>query len=586
MSTLESVVGSEYLADWLPREARPTNSFVHFHQKFWGKPEEEGLGVHEDGDGSKLYEMGAEDFMVVDDSTDESEPEDGDIGSRCYALDVERNYPGTIWVRNEYIRVFEFAESFYSLAVSSRPDAPAPAPCLIVTGQPGIGKSVWQWYALRVCCGKRRPVILYSGGECWLFVDEGVFMRPPDFGPDLYQSVIWTLVGSVDTGPDGLPVCFKGHATRHFIIYTTPLTPSNWAKIDQFMTRKIVMMNPWTKAEIYKAASYFPIPTATIDQRIHEFGFIPRRCFQLQEVDLDDDRRCMVVALDAFTLDDVDGLAFREYLSLDSPWDLLFLLRRKDAGLLSTAVSIEPISSFVECKFFTWMRSQRRRDLVHLFNRFVCRSATQKLAGCVFKAYCHVVFSLMIEFDPLPMARDADELTATKEGSGHEIFYNKKGPQQTLEGLGPNSQTLVIKPRRSVNYCSASAACELDIQEEIYYIPLKANQIGIDSFILHDSILYLFQITVSTKPGIKDALLPFLKSLSGLPPQSNWHVIFVKPPFNVLECPVPKSTELQSLKLFSAEVKVTSGEPEIEWIPRRPRTMVDDVFMHKVSQVR
>lgn len=59
-----------------------------------------------------------------------------DIGPRCYVLNVDiPGLEGKIWVRADYIRIFEFAEKFYAESSSN----PKP-PCLVITGQPGIGE--------------------------------------------------------------------------------------------------------------------------------------------------------------------------------------------------------------------------------------------------------------------------------------------------------------------------------------------------------------------------------------------------------------------------------------------------------------
>jgi hypothetical protein len=87
-------------------------------------------------------------------------------------------------------------------------------------------------------------------------------------------------------------------------------------------------------------------------------------------------------------------------------------------------------------------------------------------------------------------------------------------------------------------------------------MPTAPNQVGIDSFILHDNNLYLFQMTVADIHCIKPNLNTFLLSLKGLPPQNSWKFIFVKPPGRpILKCPVPDG-ELLDLSLYSTEVEV------------------------------
>ena len=58
------------------------------------------------------------------------------ISVRCYVLDIGiRGVEDKIWVRADYIRMFEFAEEFYAESLNE-----PRSPCLVITGQPGIGE--------------------------------------------------------------------------------------------------------------------------------------------------------------------------------------------------------------------------------------------------------------------------------------------------------------------------------------------------------------------------------------------------------------------------------------------------------------
>ena len=118
MSTLATVVGSnqQNIADWNSCKVLLDTPLAQFHAKFWGVEEEGGLS----------------DNMEVDDLT----ADDHEISPRCYVLDTGvQGVEDMIWVRADYIRMFEFAEKFYAESV------PNPlSPCLVITGQPGIGK--------------------------------------------------------------------------------------------------------------------------------------------------------------------------------------------------------------------------------------------------------------------------------------------------------------------------------------------------------------------------------------------------------------------------------------------------------------
>jgi hypothetical protein len=118
MSTLATVVHSDEqnIADWISHKAPLDTPLTQFHAKFWGVEEEGGLS----------------DNMEVEDST----ADDHEISPRCYVLDIGiRGVEDKIWVRAEYIKMFEYAEKFYAESL------PNPlSPCLVITGQPGIGE--------------------------------------------------------------------------------------------------------------------------------------------------------------------------------------------------------------------------------------------------------------------------------------------------------------------------------------------------------------------------------------------------------------------------------------------------------------
>ena len=117
MSTLEKVVGRESTANWSSHKVPSFTPLAQFHTKFWGVEEEGGLS----------------DNVDVDDSIDN----DHEIDPRCYVLDIGIRGVEVekIWVRADYIRIFKYAEKFYSKRLPA-----SKSPCLVITGQPGIGE--------------------------------------------------------------------------------------------------------------------------------------------------------------------------------------------------------------------------------------------------------------------------------------------------------------------------------------------------------------------------------------------------------------------------------------------------------------
>ena len=279
------------------------------------------------------------------------------------------------------------------------------------------------------------------------------------------------------------------------------------------------------------------------------------------------------VALQKLTLDYLNGLTSRDRFSLDTVSNKIYILRRSGVDVDSVMESIEPITPFIASKVVAQMRTLQRHELIHLFNRYIAFPPTRRMADDVFEAYCHVVFSTRMEFTFVPMVRIGGRLTAKKKTnpqwfSSHAEFGGSAQSQaRELEVLRASALasgvSLGINPSRVVDYGSDEIAGGLHIEADVYYIPIATNQVGIDSFILHDNNLYLLQMSVSGTHGISDKLLPFLVSLRGLPPKHNWRFIFIKPPREVLACPVPGSAELWDIDPYSAEVEVKTIEPSI-----------------------
>jgi len=86
-------------------------------------------------------EMVVDETAVVDETMDKAttrDPDD-DIIPGCYMLDIDIHGLkfSKLWIRAEYIRVFNSVKAYYDETTSE-----SGAPCVVVTGQPGIGELV------------------------------------------------------------------------------------------------------------------------------------------------------------------------------------------------------------------------------------------------------------------------------------------------------------------------------------------------------------------------------------------------------------------------------------------------------------
>ena len=316
-----------------------------------------------------------------------------------------------------------------------------------------------------------------------------------------------------------------------------------------------------------------------IDKIFHELGPIPRLCFGT-ETSLVEHRANLNAALDGLTFSYLKDMASRKYRELDAVSSKMYMLRRSNVDADCVGVDVMAISPFVASKLAARMRTLLQpHELVHLFRRYLAKESTRIMAGDIFEAYCHVIFSTRIEFDFVPMVRVGDQTSIAAEPAAawSPKWYsrsdftkfgslNDSGAPEALHCVNAsatNKTSLSIHPSRVIiDYSPDSEVANgIQIESNVYYVPIKSDQVGIDSFILHNNNLYLLQMSVvdDIHPGITNKLFPFLLSLKGLPPRSNWHFIFVKAPgFNILTRPIPDHAELWDLALYLAKVEVKS----------------------------
>jgi len=186
----------------------------------------------------------------------------------------------SIWVRAEYIRIYDFLVDFYNKNPS---DLFMMSPVAVLTGQPVIGKSVWLYYALRRCLAEKRPVIWCWRNSPYMFIEEGVYKMAPDFHDSQYERVVWTLIDS-DQSKDGIPNEYIGRDIPFFVISAIFPAKERWSRLHTSYTLTVVVMDPWTRGEIYRAASLLPTTSPNrdiVDDTYDRFGPTPRLCLQM-----------------------------------------------------------------------------------------------------------------------------------------------------------------------------------------------------------------------------------------------------------------------------------------------------------------
>jgi len=107
------------------------------------------------------------------------------------------------------------------------------------------GKSYWITSAVRRCLGEqtRNPFLLYKNGNCFLFVEDGVFQQDVknisawDFAPFLRTFI------DADECPTGIPERLAGN-TNLYIMFTTSPGRQRWKPLTKGSTCAEIVMSP------------------------------------------------------------------------------------------------------------------------------------------------------------------------------------------------------------------------------------------------------------------------------------------------------------------------------------------------------
>ena len=104
LSTYDSIISMQPWAQW--RKLGDTDELVHLHHMFWGK------NMQDEEINWRVTQPEDESMNVDLDETAEGDGED-EVGSGCYILKLGIPSIGSseLWIRKEYIRLYNFARS-------------------------------------------------------------------------------------------------------------------------------------------------------------------------------------------------------------------------------------------------------------------------------------------------------------------------------------------------------------------------------------------------------------------------------------------------------------------------------------------
>jgi len=153
---------------------------------------------------------------------------------------------------------------------------------------------------------------------------------------------------------------------------------------------------------------------------------------------------------------------------------------------------------------------------------------------------------------------DAQEDTAQPQWHSSHVSLQVHDPSLEASRQKALKQSLVIdiRPHQTVEFTDDGPS---PVLPDVFYVPAATNHEALDSFILLNGHLYIFQFTVGMKHDIKPGLIHFLTPRQGVPSIGNWRFVFVIPPNLILKCPRPWRLELRQLHPYSVVVSIPAS---------------------------
>ncbi|KAM6503293.1 hypothetical protein JOM56_000236 [Amanita muscaria] len=337
-----------------------------------GKPDEDEGEVMNEGEGKSDEDEGevmSEGEGKPDEDEGEATDQDDDILPDCYVLDISIRYmPRSLWIRADYIRIFDCFQAHYDKYTKPKPKGKTPS--AVLTGQPGIGKSFWIYYAARRLLAEKSPFIWFYQSEYYLFVDDGVYSLPPYWEHTDFTSIIWTLVDS-DQDRDGPPGTLVPHGTRLFVTYVTSPATTRWSRLDKTTRPIVVVMNPWGRKEIQRAACLSPLEGITethVDEIFDELGPVARLCLDKEPNELARYRIELQEAITNITADNIKKLVnAASGLTMDAVSHKICLLSRQKRRDVYSRTIVAPITDSIKSRLLNQFRRLQRAEQVRLY---------------------------------------------------------------------------------------------------------------------------------------------------------------------------------------------------------------------------
>ncbi|KIM92389.1 hypothetical protein PILCRDRAFT_432 [Piloderma croceum F 1598] len=415
---------------------------------------------------------------------DETADMDDDILPGCYVLEIAVS---RLWVRADYIRLFNFFQAYYDEYVK-----------LWIEYQARVSGFTTPLVAAQL---KKKPFIWFYKAEYHLFVDEGVYKLP-------YEN------------KEGVPPRPIPHGT---LLYVTSPAADRWSRMNKTTRRVVVIMNPWGRKEMMRAAHLSPLKNITetqVNETFDLLGPTPRLCFNSSSYELAEYQSAVNEVIENEVIEEIAANQIRKlmkkvsWLSMDAVSHIKYVFSAAESGMMMFIVeplwlqSLMPSSRDFRLSSGTYIEANRFASIISISRR------------------CDGRF---LELVP----------TVTLEELQHQWYSSHINPAlETCRQEVSNRLEVNIHPNSTLEYTGNGLQ---SIEPNIFYVPEEAtNQKALDF--------------------VHFARWPPLHLPYSFPPKDQWRFVFIIPPNMTLTVPRPWKLDLRNLSPHLAVVDVDPAQ--------------------------
>ncbi|GBE90197.1 hypothetical protein SCP_1900460 [Sparassis crispa] len=534
------------------RKLSPKDPYSQLWDRFWGDASQFEVTEVQEGPMADAAPLnGAEDLA--------STAEEEDRLSGCRILDIGvRSFIQKLFIRADYIRIYDRLED-RRIELTSANGPPGRPAVGIVTGHPGVGKSIWVLYALTRRLAERKPTILHRGMEHFLFVEEGVYEFTQTKYYRYFREDVWALVDS-DMVPEGLPHSIVRRDAAVFVVFETHPSSERWECVHGIASQIIVMMNPWTSWEIHQAAlAQGSIDLRSVDKAFHLLGPLPSLCIDLPlkpremmlyEAHLERTISCRSSWNPPSCFLESGALQVDKSLPLN-----LVVISRAERNDVESEMSLPLITPYVARRLtaaYVFQDSSFRKNDIHAYKFFttlpdspdpdalLCDVCARRLLKISTPKISMFEMSRVQDNDSLPPAMR--NLLLQKA-----IFLLEASPWY---------RSLIdwsAVPYKEYFYINEDLK---DLERDIQFLPLDNRQQLFHSFCIRNGFLYIFRLTTAAEEHVDLGLLRFFAGRGGVPEVDKWRFVFLIRGDDKMSCIVTQDEKLAQITFYTHQYTI------------------------------